>query len=133
MGDNGVSNPFMGRSGDTSQVLGMVTPIECPIPQSMTPQQMAALDKLSKKMFACLQDARDAFLEANPKLNFVERTYVVVDSASALIADWHCSQQAAEESPFDIPTAIMTSVEILQHNYMQKQRELYDRFGRFVH
>lgn len=133
LGDSGGSNPFLGRSGDTSQVLGMVTPIECPIPQSMTPQQMAALDKLSKQMFTHLRDTRSSFLAAHPKLNFVESTYVVVDAAAALIADWHCSQEAAEKSPFDIPTAIMTSVEILQHNYMQKQRELYDRFGRFVH
>jgi hypothetical protein len=127
------ANPFKGRGEESIQIIGIATPSEIPVPEGMTPQQMVALDKLSKQLFVGLQSYRDAFLKSYPKLNFVEKTYVVVDSSSALIADWSCSQEAANSSPFDIPTSVASSVEILYHNYMQKQKELHDRFGRFVH
>ena len=111
----------------------MVVPVDPHCAQSMTPEEMAALDKISKKLFDGLKFQRELFLVGHMKLNFVEQTYVVVNAAAALIADCDCSQEAANKSPFDIPTSISASVEILQHHYMKRQNELYDRFGRFVH
>jgi hypothetical protein len=98
----------------------------------MTPENLKIINGLSRKLQKNLLATRDEFLKEHAKLDYETRTYVALDACAAIMAEWSCSTEAAHNSTMDIPSSIGASVELLQYNFMQKQKELYDHFGRYV-
>lgn len=128
------SDPYRGRSQETGPLLGAVGPNDPPGEErGMTPQQQSMLMALSETLAQQLATVHTDFWKDRAGFTFEERTQVMMDATASLVATWSCSEEAARHSTYDLPTSIQLAVEFLQHNFMNKQKGLYSRHGRFVH
>lgn len=127
------ADPFNGRPQTTMQVMGAAAPIDQPQTDSLTREESIALNKISKELYKQLLEVQNEFLSHYKSLKYTEKNYVVLDAAAALAAAWSCSDESAKNSTLNVPSMMMSTVELFQHNFMEKQKELHQRFGRLVH
>lgn len=125
--------PYGNRSADTAQIVGGVAPIEVRASQGMTPEHALALEKLSAELHRRMSLVRHEFLGQQEGLSYEDETYVALDAAAALMASWVCSSEHVQKCGMDLPSGIMSSVELVQHNFMQRQQDLYSKIGRYTH
>jgi hypothetical protein len=127
------ADPYAGRKQEAAQHLGMVAPTVQPASHRTPPADADMLDDLSQALQERLRLVRDAFIGEHAELKFDYKSYVILDACAGVMAEWSCSEGAAQHSPWDVPTSISISVELLQYNFTQQQKELFARFGRWVH
>lgn len=129
-------DPYAYRSKGTNQVLGAVAPIQPRAPgysEGVTAEKFAQLTVLSQELTQAFMKARLEFLERHPNLSDADKTYVIFDASAAIIADWGTSTEHIGQSLMDLPSAIMCSIEMIQHNFNEKQKDMYDKIGGWAH
>lgn len=128
------------RRKDVVEHLGSIAPCKPQLKaqiaedEGMTPEQMNHVIGLSYKLQDELRAVMKKFVEKELKdLPYIQKTYAVTDTLTALIADWSCSPETIASSTMDIPSALMSSCELLQYNFTERQKVLFDEIGRYVH
>lgn len=121
------------RSKSTAQILGMVAPSEVTLAERMEDDQLDRLLDISRGLQERMTIIRKDVLKEHPKLSHGEQTYIVLDACAGLMADWGCSMDVVNSSGMDIVSVIECAAQMLQHNFSEKQKPLYDKIGRFTH
>lgn len=119
---------------EVRDVLGGARTISPQMPEGMGPEELYRLGKKSKELRLRLKKVQDEFVkEIENDIKHAELTYVLYDAYGALIADWGCSDDTINKTTMGIPDAMMCSVELIQYNFSEKQKTMYDRLGRWIH
>lgn len=126
-------DPYGVRASEVPMQLGMVQPIDIPSPNGLTKQQAIKLTALSRELFLKFMEVQNEYLKTKEDLKYNERTFIVLDAVAAIAAEWACNTESAHNSAMNIPSHLMSTVELFQHNFMQRQNLLYERFGKYVH
>jgi len=117
------------------EVLGAAAPAGPIKSEEMTEKRHKEILEASKNLQEVFSQARDIFFSdlKYKDLKFSEQTYVIFDACTALIADRGCSIANVENTTMGIPDALHHSVALLQHNFAEKQKSMFDYLGRWVH
>ena len=129
--------PVPAKKTNIQELLGFVTPQEVHIPSEdgdmISAETMAYLEDVSQDLVAKFTLAQEEFLKQYPNMRYSEQTFVLTNAATALLATWGCSEKALENTTLDMGAALMVSVSCLQHNFSEKQKELFGRIGNHIH
>lgn len=127
-------DPYDNRSRSTAQILGVAAPADTSFySESMTAERLAEIMHQSDDMQEEVHKAVGLFLSKFDDLSQTEKTWMVFDGLAAVIASWGCSQTTVDKTVLDIPSTLNMAAIQLQHHFSEKQKELYERIGRFTH
>lgn len=117
----------------TKQILGAALPIDAK-PRGVSQERVNNLQDVSHELKVKLRNVqRDFMLELGEKYKHTEKTYVVFDAHAALIAEWGCSVDTINKTTMGVADGVMKSVELVQHNFAEQQKTMYDMIGNWIH
>lgn len=117
------------------EVLGAAAPVCGHYKEGKTNKRLDMIMEASKELQEVLTQAKDIQLSADKykDFTFADMSCVIFDACAALIAERGCSVTNVENTTMTIPDALRTSCELIQHHFSDKQKELFDYMGNWVH